>query len=405
MATVWPWGDVGAGPLPPPVGHGLFLRCGGRRVVTQWSALLERLRLAAVGQDAARAQALHAVGPHRQEKAADALGRWQGHGREAITLASGVEGKAPLRRMHIDDPAGGDGHAVGVAPERVEHLLRSCHGPLGLDSPRLVIELGDASLQAVGCFQGRCVPSAHQGLPAVAEGRKDLGAKHGTRRRNGAQALRLGWHPACPLIGQGPAWDQSVPVAMGVEGLLPGVSEQEATEWAPQVVMAALEKRLAGRPQQQGEQRAFVGEDKGGEIMWPGKDAGALGHWQECGLSLFAPCCLGEGLALGAVAMATRGVGVALEATRPTLFCMSPALGGTTDQEVMPHLLVGWGHGGCGAGGRALEAQDVGDVPRWSGVLGPASGWMAAPGKRGHGLRPRRGAAGDRPATEPRGSG
>jgi hypothetical protein len=124
--------------------------------------------------------------------------------------------------MHIDDPVVGDGHAVGVAPEIVEHLLRSGHGPLGIDHPRLVIAWVDASRKALGWFQGRGLPSSPPGLPAVAEGLKDLGAKHGTQRMNGDQEMRLGWHPACPLVGQGSAWDQSVHVAMGVACLIPG---------------------------------------------------------------------------------------------------------------------------------------------------------------------------------------
>ena len=84
-------------------------------------------------------QALKAGGQDMQEKAADELVRWQGQGLDAIALASVAEGKAHLPVMHSDDTVGGDGHTVGVAPEIVEHLLRSCQRPLGIDNPRLVI--------------------------------------------------------------------------------------------------------------------------------------------------------------------------------------------------------------------------------------------------------------------------
>ena len=233
------------------------------------------------------------------------------------------------------------------------------------------------------------MPSEHQGLPAVAEGRKDLGATHAPQRMNGAQEMRRGWHPACPLVGEGPAWHQRVHVAMRVACLLPGVSEHEATALAPQVVRAALAPRLAGRPHQQGEPGAFVGEDERVERRRQGKDTVAIGHWQQCGWSRFEPCCRGESLARGTVAMATRVVRIALEATRPALFRMSPALRGPTGQEGLPHLLVGWRHGGCGAVCLARAAPDVGDFPRWSGVLCPAYGGVAAPGERGQGRSPR----------------
>jgi hypothetical protein len=119
-------------------------------LVEQLSALPERLRLAAVGQKAEMAQALQALGQAMQENAADDRVCWQGHGLAAITLASVVEGKAPLPVMHIDDTVVGEGHAMGRAPERVEYLRGSCHGPLGIAHPCLVIEAGDDVLQGLG---------------------------------------------------------------------------------------------------------------------------------------------------------------------------------------------------------------------------------------------------------------
>ena len=136
-----------------------FCGLGGAGWLSSVSALPERLRLAAVGQKADMAQALQAVGHNMQEKAADELVCWQGHGLDAIALASVAEGKAHLTVVDIDDAVVGDGHAVGVAPEIVEHLLRSCHGALGIDHPRLVIEAGDESLKALGCCKGRRVLS------------------------------------------------------------------------------------------------------------------------------------------------------------------------------------------------------------------------------------------------------
>jgi hypothetical protein len=95
------------------------------------------------------AQALKAVGDHMQQKAADAVMRWQGHGLDAIALTPVATCKAHLATLDIDHAVGGDGHAVGGAPERVEHLPRSCQGPLGRDHPRLVIQGVDEAFQAL----------------------------------------------------------------------------------------------------------------------------------------------------------------------------------------------------------------------------------------------------------------
>ena len=123
------------------------------------------------------AQALQAVGQDMQEKAADELVRWQGHGRNAIALASVAEGKASLPVVAINDTVVGDGYAVRGAPEIVEHLLRACHGPLGIDDPRLGIEEVEEALQALGSVQGCRVLRAHQGIPAVVEGSEELAAE------------------------------------------------------------------------------------------------------------------------------------------------------------------------------------------------------------------------------------
>jgi hypothetical protein len=139
MATVWTSGHLGPGQLPPPCGHSLVLSSGGLRLVAQLSALPERRRLAAIGQEADRAPALKTVGYHRQEKAVEELARLQGQGLDAIALAPVAAGKAPLSVTAIDETVGGDGHAVGGVPQIVASLRRAGPGPLGITPPRLVI--------------------------------------------------------------------------------------------------------------------------------------------------------------------------------------------------------------------------------------------------------------------------
>ena len=168
------------------------------------------------------AQALQTVGHNMQEKAADELVRWQGHGLDAIALASVAEGKAPLSVVDIDDPVVGDGHAVGGAPERVEPLLRSCHGLLGIDHPRLVIEGVDDALQALDCLQRGRLLSEHQGLPAVVEGIEALLRQTLPKACTGNKNV-AGLAPSVSLVGQGAAWHQRVHVEMGLERLVPGV--------------------------------------------------------------------------------------------------------------------------------------------------------------------------------------
>jgi hypothetical protein len=118
-------------------------------LVQQLSALAESLRLAAVREEADMADTLKAMRHNMQEKAADALVCWQGHGLDTIPLASVAEGKAHLATLDSDEAVIGDGDTLGVASERVEPLPRACHGPLGIDHPRLVIERLNAAFTAL----------------------------------------------------------------------------------------------------------------------------------------------------------------------------------------------------------------------------------------------------------------
>ena len=405
MATVRPSGHIGTGPLPQPCGPGLFLRPGWLGLVEELATWASSLRLAAVGQEAARAPTLQTVGHPMQAKAAEARVRWQGHGRDALALASVAEGQAHLPILPSDATVVGDGHTVGRAPERVEPRRRSGHRPLGRDQPRLVLEQVAAWPQALRGSKRRCVRSAHQGVPAGVEDREARTAAECAQSLHGQQAMRRGWHPAGLRAGQGVAWSQRVHGARGGARRSPGVSEPDATAWASQMVVAAREQRLAGGPHHQGAQRACVRADAGGEGMRHWKDAVAGGHRQACGCAVFAPLFLRARRARGTVAVAARGGGRALEATRPALCRMAPEFRGATDHEVVPACGVGGRHRVGSAVWRAREAQAGGDCPRWETVLCPACCGGAAPGARGHGRRPRREAAGSRPAPDHRGSG
>jgi hypothetical protein len=405
MATGRPSGHLGPGHRPPPRGSGRVLRVGWRRLVAPGSALPESLRLAAGGQKAERAQALPAVGPHRQEKAADACVRWQGHELDAMALASVTAGKAPLPGVTRDATVGGEGHTVRGAPERVEARRRACPRPLGRDHPPLGLEGVEAALPALDCGQGGRVRRAHHGLPVGVEGREALLTAARPHSLPGKPATRWGGHPARARGGQGAAGHQRVHVAMGVARLLPGVPEPDAPELASQVVVAALAQRLAGGPQPPGEKPPCVGEDEEGEGLRPGKDAVARGPCQEGGCAGCEPRVLGErGWPVGPWRLRHALSAERAKPRGPPCAAWPPrAAVRQTRRSGMP--LWGGRPRGSRAVGVAREAPEVSACPLWGALLGPTCGWGAGPGERRHGRSPRRGAAGERPATEPRGSG
>jgi len=82
------------------------------------------------------------------------------------------------------------------------------------------------------------------------------------------------------------------------------MQDLDATELAAQILAAELEQRLTGSPQEQREEGAFVDQDERIELMRERKDAVEIRHGQELGLAVCDPPRLGQGLTLGAVAIA-----------------------------------------------------------------------------------------------------
>ncbi len=300
-------GDSRARPLPQPLGDTLA-RTGGRIgwLVEQWAALAQGPSRASVGQETARAPALQALGHAMPENAAEARMHLQRHGLHAVALASVAGGKAHLAVLPIDDAVVGDGHAVCGAAERVPHRPRSCHGLRGVDDPRLGRALVDASPEALRWREGLGLLRQHHRTHGGAgvEGLKALAAADRAQGVDGTEETRMGWEPACPILRQCSPWHQTVPVAMGSAGLLPGLHDVDATELAAQVLAAALEQRLAGRPHEQREEGALVDQDERMERRRERQDAVEIRHGQALGLAVCDPRRLGHGLTRGTVAMA-----------------------------------------------------------------------------------------------------
>jgi hypothetical protein len=145
---------------------------------------------------------------------------------------------------------------------------------------------------------------------------------------------------------------------------------------------------VAGSPQEQREQGAFVDQDEGSERMGERKDAGAIRYGQECGLAGVDPLRLGQGWTLGTVAIAAGVLGIALKAALRTLGGMSAERRGTTDHDIVHHFVMARWHMRGGAIGGPRVPQDVGNFPRWSAWGRPRRPWETVGGVRRHNVPP-----------------
>lgn len=82
----------------------------------------------AVCKEAIVADAVKAIGQAVQQEAADELVRCQEHGLGLAMVAVILPAEPDLLAIEVSEPAIGDGHAVGVAAEIGQNLLRPAKG-------------------------------------------------------------------------------------------------------------------------------------------------------------------------------------------------------------------------------------------------------------------------------------
>jgi len=103
----------------------------------------QQLFAEAIGEQAVAADAYETLGQHMQEEAAEEVHAIEGH--DALLSAVNIIAPAEADAIAVEggDAVVGNGHAVGVAPEIAQDLLRPAEGRLGVDVPLLLAQAVD----------------------------------------------------------------------------------------------------------------------------------------------------------------------------------------------------------------------------------------------------------------------
>jgi len=240
----------------------------------------------------------------------------------------------------------GDGDAVGVAAEVVEHLLWSAEGRLGVDDPvdaaRRLQLLGKAS-GFVEVDEGSAEDQL-TGPEGLVESLKEQATEQAGQHANRQEEAGPAGHPTLAIGRQPAAGDDAVQVRMVLQGLaqyrsvrrFPRSSDStpQAAYPLPLVHLTALTERYWGlapgvqhrdkadlgaevtrvrRDGAQGRGRAaeqdvvddaFVLQPDGGDRLGHGEDDMEVRHRQQISLAGFQPQGTGQRLTLGTVAVA-----------------------------------------------------------------------------------------------------
>ena len=385
------WREVDTRALLPPLSHTLWTAWGWLGgLAKQLPTAAQRPSVVPVGEEAVMPETPKAAGEPMPQEAAETCVGVACQSLDTMALTTVPVGKADPPIPHVEDPRVGDGDAMGRAADIVQDVGRACQGRLGVDDSCFGVELPPKLREVRRRSQGEGALNARHGAGGAKMGQR-LAALPAQDRAQGSprtQEAGIGRHPARPVGSECASRQEAMDMAMRPQGLIPGMEDHGTPELPAEVAPPTLHARLTRRVDQQGQQRSLVHEDEGVEVVWHGKHQVAIRHRQPRGLAVRNPLDLGQRLTRGAVTMATGMRRVPLEPTAGTVFGVPSALRRPADLDVVPHLLLhGW-YGMVTAGRLPVEADEIGDCPRWS--AGRTPGWLpgAVGGMRSHGRTP-----------------
>jgi len=100
----------------------------------------QQCRAPAIGRETERADADKAAGQDVEQEAAQELLRSEGHDSFLVSVGIIFPAESNLIVLESYEAVVGDGHAMGVAGEIAEHMMRTTEGWLGIDDPVLAEE-------------------------------------------------------------------------------------------------------------------------------------------------------------------------------------------------------------------------------------------------------------------------
>lgn len=365
VAARWAVLDVDAGDALPEIGD----RLGGRGA-RYWRGCLkcgaclgEQCPLAAVGDEAVVADAIEAAGQHVKGETAKKLLR--GEIEEFAPIAMGVVfvAKAHHGIFEGHEPLVGERHAMGVAPEILEHLLRSGEGALGVDDPSLLTQIGKQAVLYARVAERRGAGREREASVAkrLSERFEELAAEYDREGFHRKQEPTPGSNPGA-RCRERPCGHQRMHMQVLGKGLAPGVKHERRRNLAtePSGVLAELDEGLGGRSEQHRVERTRVALGERVYLVRKRKDEVVVRHRKEFDAPRGEPTLLRARLALRTVPVAAGVVDVAPCAAGIALAKLAPEGRRAAALDRAQRLVLHRTKPMRGAKRRAVGADDVG---------------------------------------------
>src|SRR2546422_9702526 len=172
-----------------------------------------------------------------QQEAAQELIERYGHQFLFIVVSRVAPTKGDLAVGQRDQSMVGDGHAMGVAAEILEHVLGAAKGWFGVDDPVLSKQRSQPGSEDLGLREQSQI--AGKMKLAVLKGRlkagDELTAKHPPEYLDGEKEAWVGANPAGVIEHESAGGNNTVDMRMKLELLVPGVQHAEEADLSPEM--------------------------------------------------------------------------------------------------------------------------------------------------------------------------
>lgn len=207
------------------------------------SDALELFGTVSVGKKAVVANPHEATGKHVEKEPAKELEGVEAHGSLNVLIGVVLVAESDLAVVEGDQPLIGDGDAMGVSGEVLEHLLGTAERGLGVNHPVFISKGLEPTFPCLGMFEFAkvAVETKLLVLPGSLKSGEKLSPEEPAQESNGQKEPLSAVHPALFIKAQASAGNDAMEMRMVMEGLSPGVQNGETGDLRPEMFRVSAE--------------------------------------------------------------------------------------------------------------------------------------------------------------------
>ena len=283
-----------------------------RGYIEQFSTQRHLVRPVPIREQTIMTYAMEPIGKHVQQETAHELANGELHDLVLVVaiLTVVLPAKADVLIAKMEQPAVGDGDAMGVPRKIGQDLLWTCERTLGVDDPFPRAQGSEVSLECLSVSKREEISEELQ-LASIVSGHETFEEQAPEQARehpNREEEVRTASHPVHAVGGDTSARYNAVDVRVVIEALSPGMQDSGEADVGAEVLWIggdSGESLSRGREQQSVDLSLVVIRD-GADLCRQSEDDVEVGYGQQLGLARLKPGLRRPPLALRTVPIPAR---------------------------------------------------------------------------------------------------